>query len=69
LNQKLIKANCALHSKQKKNKDTKEKPERRVFSRETDLSVNHFDEARKKTLMKKAQLLDTRFSSGHSKYL
>lgn len=43
--------------------------ERRPFSRETDLKVNRFDEAQKKSIMKKAQLLDTRFGSGQSKFL
>jgi hypothetical protein len=52
---------------QKKMKDVK--PERKPFSRDTDLQVNKFDEARKKSALKKAQLLDTRFSSGSSKYL
>lgn len=52
---------------QKKQKDMK--PERTPFNRDTDLSANKFDEARKKSVMKKAQLLDTRFSSGTSKYL
>jgi Protein of unknown function (DUF3752) len=51
----------------KKEKD--EKPERRPFNRDTDLSANKFDEARKKSAIKKAQLLDMRFSSGGKKYL
>lgn len=52
---------------QKKQKD--EKKERRPFNRDSDLSANKFDEARKKAVCKKAQLLDTRFSSGNKKYL
>jgi hypothetical protein len=43
--------------------------ERRPFNRETDLQVNRFDEAQKKAVLKKAQLLDDRFSSGQSKFL
>ncbi|XP_076253946.1 uncharacterized protein LOC143192467 isoform X2 [Rhynchophorus ferrugineus] len=43
--------------------------ERRPFSRDIDLQVNRFDEAQKKAVLKKAQLLDDRFSSGKAKYL
>ncbi|XP_031639006.1 GPALPP motifs-containing protein 1 [Contarinia nasturtii] len=43
--------------------------ERRPFSRDSDLKVNRFDESLKKTVLKKAQLLDTRFNSGQTKYL
>ncbi|XP_063913629.1 GPALPP motifs-containing protein 1 isoform X2 [Zophobas morio] len=43
--------------------------ERRPFSRDIDLQVNRFDEAQKKAVLKKAQLLDDRFSSGQSKFL
>lgn len=61
-----------MHQKKLKAK-TKEKSEstaeRRPFSRDTDLQVNRFDEAQKKSILKKAQLLDTRFGSGQSKYL
>lgn len=53
--------------KEKKNKD--EPPTRRPFDRNVDLHANRFDDAQKKAIMKKAQLLDTRFSSGGSKYL
>lgn len=45
------------------------KPERRPFDRNIDLQVNRFDEAQRKAIFKKAQLLDTRFSQGESKYL
>lgn len=43
--------------------------ERRPFSREVDLQVNRFDEAQKQAVLKKAQLLDNRFSAGESKFL
>lgn len=43
--------------------------ERRPFSRDVDLQVNRFDDAQKKAVLKKAQLLDDRFSSGQSKFL
>lgn len=46
-----------------------EKQERKPFDRDTDLQVNRFDEAQKKSILKKAQLLDTRFKHGKSKYL
>jgi hypothetical protein len=52
---------------QKKSKD--EKPERKPFSRDTDLQVNSFDESRKKAAIKSSHLLDDRFSSGHRKFL
>lgn len=42
---------------------------RRPFNRDIDLKVNQFDDAQKKAIYKKAQLLDTRFSKGESKYL
>lgn len=42
---------------------------RRPFSRDIDLKVNRFDEAQKKAIFKKAQLLDDRFSAGQSKFL
>lgn len=59
-----------MHEKKIKKKNRKDDPmERRPFSRETDLKVNRFDEGQKKSILKKAQLLDTRFSSGQSKYL
>lgn len=64
-----------LHQKKvKKAKKEKEKmesdgPTRRPFDRNVDLQANRFDEAQKKAIFKKAQLLDTRFSSGASKYL
>lgn len=57
-----------LKKKKDKEKD-EEKAERRPFSRDNDLKVNRFDEAQKRSVIKKAQLLDTRFGSGQSKYL
>ncbi|XP_053659650.1 GPALPP motifs-containing protein 1 [Anopheles marshallii] len=44
-------------------------PTRRPFDRNLDLHANRFDDAQKKAIMKKAQLLNSRFSSGSSKYL
>lgn len=60
-----------IHQKSLKKQSGKDsnKDERRPFSRDTDLQVNRFDEAQKKSILKKAQLLDTRFSSGQSKFL
>lgn len=50
-------------------KEEEEKKERRPFSRDVDLQVNRFDEAQKKSIIKKAQDLNTRFSRGDAKYL
>ncbi|XP_046606864.1 uncharacterized protein LOC124298642 [Neodiprion virginianus] len=61
-----------LHKKKKKEeKQAKEaaKPTRRPFDRDIDLQANRFDEAQKKSILKKAQLLNDRFSRGESKYL
>ena len=60
-----------MKKKKKKDKKSKgEKPEeRRPFDRDQDLQVNRFDEAQKKAMLKKAAKLDSRFSSGGSKYL
>ncbi|XP_013193187.2 NKAP family protein CG6066 [Amyelois transitella] len=57
--------------KKKKKKEEKEegKKERRPFSRDVDLQVNRFDDAQKKSIIKKAQELDTRFSRGEAKFL
>ncbi|KAJ2943797.1 hypothetical protein O0L34_g8117 [Tuta absoluta] len=56
--------------KKKKKKDEKEdKAERRPFSRDVDLQVNRFDEAQKRSIIKKAQDLDSRFGRGEAKYL
>lgn len=53
---------------QKEKKEGKSE-ERRPFDRNIDLQANRFDEAQKKAIFKKAQLLDDRFSSGRSKFL
>ncbi|CAG9770668.1 unnamed protein product [Ceutorhynchus assimilis] len=53
----------------KQKNDSPGTTERKPFNRETDLQVNKFDEAQKKAVLKKAQLLDTRFSTGKSKFL
>ncbi|XP_039275676.1 GPALPP motifs-containing protein 1 isoform X2 [Nilaparvata lugens] len=65
-----------MHQKEQKKKRKKEekerkgaKAERRPFDRNIDLQANRFDDAQKKSIFKKAQLLDTRFSSGQSKFL
>jgi hypothetical protein len=62
-----------LFQKQKEKEDKSKGivKERRRFDRDQDLQVNKFDEAQKKSVIKKAQLLDTRFSSssGAGKYL
>ncbi|XP_036396880.1 GPALPP motifs-containing protein 1 [Megalops cyprinoides] len=58
----------SMHGKKMKEKAETEdnKPaERRPFDRDTDLQVNRFDEAQKKSLLKKSQELNSRFS--HSK--
>ncbi|KAG5262046.1 hypothetical protein AALO_G00291550 [Alosa alosa] len=57
-----------MHTKNLKRKAEEEgkKPvERRAFDRDQDLQVNRFDEAQKKSLLKKSAELNTRFS--HSK--
>ncbi|XP_044266531.1 GPALPP motifs-containing protein 1 [Tribolium madens] len=58
-----------MHQSKMKTKKKEEPAERRPFSRDIDLQVNRFDEAQKKAVLKKAQLLDDRFSSGQSKFL
>ncbi|XP_050307467.1 GPALPP motifs-containing protein 1 [Anthonomus grandis grandis] len=59
-----------MHQEKIKRKDAgMSSNERRPFSRDVDLQVNKFDDAQKKAIMKKAQLLDDRFSSGKSKFL
>lgn len=68
--QKRDKTLLEIHQdKLKKEKKDSTDGTRRPFSRDLDLQANRFDEAQKKAVMKKAQLLDTRFSSGSSKYL
>lgn len=58
-----------LEKEKKKKEKAGAKQERRPFNRETDLKANVFDDAQKKAIYKKAQLLDTRFSRGETKYL
>ncbi|KAK7021728.1 GPALPP motifs-containing protein 1, partial [Halocaridina rubra] len=59
-----------LHIKKLKKKGEKSGPkERRPFSREEDLNVNKFDDAQKKSILKKAQQLNDRFSGGGKKFL
>lgn len=72
LNKKRDKSLMDLHEEKlkKAKKETEDEPQaRRPFDRNLDLQVNRFDEAQKKSVIKKAQLLDSRFSSGASKYL
>lgn len=54
-----------LQKKEKKN----EKPERKPFSRDTDLGVNTVDEAKRKAAIRSSQLLDNRFSGGSNRFL
>lgn len=55
-----------IHQKKLKKKEKdKEKPvERRAFSREVDLEVNKFDDAKRNRLIKQSAQLNTRFSHG-----
>jgi hypothetical protein len=52
-----------------KEKEEGKLEERRPFDRSVDLQTNRLDEAQKKVIMKKAQLLNDRFASGRSKFL
>ncbi|GLV39194.1 uncharacterized protein CBL_06244 [Carabus blaptoides fortunei] len=65
----LLDAHQEEYNKKKKKEQVSGKSERRPFNRDIDLKANRFDEAQKKSILKKAQLLDTRFSSGESKFL
>ena len=58
-----------LHSKKMKAKKEDKPAERRPFDRNVDLQVNKFDDAQKKAMLKKAAKLDSRFTSGSSKYV
>lgn len=56
-----------IHHKKLKSKAAEDKSkhqERIPFDRDKDLKVNRFDEAQKKTLIKKSRELNTRFSHG-----
>ncbi|XP_005189528.2 GPALPP motifs-containing protein 1 [Musca domestica] len=55
--------------KAKELKESGSKPERRPFSRDIDLKLNKIDKNQTKQIVDKARLLDTKFSSGHTKYL
>lgn len=46
-----------------------EKPERRPFSRDVDLKLNKIDKNQTKSIVDKAKILNTKFASGHAKYL
>lgn len=50
-------------------KEDEVRASRRPFNRDSDLKVNRFDQAQKNAILKKAQLLDTRFGRGETKYL
>ncbi|XP_072935840.1 uncharacterized protein [Epargyreus clarus] len=58
-----------LKKKKKKEEKDEEKKERRPFNRDIDLQANRFDEAQKKSIIKKAQDLNSRFSRGEAKFL
>ncbi|XP_062122940.1 GPALPP motifs-containing protein 1 isoform X3 [Drosophila sulfurigaster albostrigata] len=45
------------------------KPERRPFSRDVDLKLNKIDKNQTKSIVDKAKILNTKFSSGQAKYL
>ncbi|EDW83850.2 uncharacterized protein Dwil_GK13462 [Drosophila willistoni] len=45
------------------------KSERRPFSRDVDLKLNKIDKNQTKQIVDKAKILNTKFSSGHAKYL
>ena len=49
--------------------DPDKKPERLPFDRERDLNTKKFDEAQRKSILKKAAKLDNRFSHGNKQYL
>ncbi|XP_071440605.1 GPALPP motifs-containing protein 1 [Hetaerina americana] len=55
--------------KKRKESGRSERAERRPFDRDVDLQANRFDEAQKAAILKKAQLLDDRFSRGRQKFL
>ena len=55
--------------KREKKTGEKEKVVRREFDRDADLKVNQFDEAMKKSVIKRSQQLGTRFETGASKFI
>lgn len=58
-----------MRKKRKKEEEEGKHKERRPFDRSVDLQTNRLDEAQKKVILKKAQLLNDRFASGQSKFL
>ncbi|XP_064615271.1 GPALPP motifs-containing protein 1-like [Liolophura sinensis] len=62
-----------MHQTERKKKKKEEKGEeanvRRPFDRDRDLQVNRFDDAQRKSVIKKSQQLNTRFSHGGSQFL
>nr|KAI8750875.1 KAGPALPP motifs-containing protein 1 [Biomphalaria glabrata] len=46
----------------KKRKEKEKKEERRAFDREKDLLVNRFDDAQKQAIIKRSQMLNSRFT-------
>uniref|UniRef100_A0A1A9Z782 DUF3752 domain-containing protein n=1 Tax=Glossina pallidipes TaxID=7398 RepID=A0A1A9Z782_GLOPL len=55
--------------KEKEMKESDAKPFRRPFSRDLDLKLNKIDKNQTKQIVDKAKILDTKFSSGRTKYL
>ncbi|KAL9899584.1 GPALPP motifs-containing protein 1 isoform 1-T1 [Glossina fuscipes fuscipes] len=55
--------------KEKEMKESNAKRERRPFSRDLDLKINKIDSNQTKQIVDKAKILDTKFSTGHTKYL
>ena len=53
----------------KEGKETKDKKERRPFDREQDLKTNYFDDAMKRSVIKKASGISSRFGKGAQQYL
>ncbi|KAK3095399.1 hypothetical protein FSP39_014190 [Pinctada imbricata] len=61
-----------LHQKKLKSKQKEEEDKpavRRPFDRETDLEVNKFDDAQRKSIIKKSQNLNSRFGHGKTQFL
>nr|CAD7405583.1 unnamed protein product [Timema poppensis] len=65
----LLEAHQRELNKKKKQDEAGKPKERRPFDRDVDLQANRFDEAQKKAIFKKAQLLNDRFSRGETKFL
>jgi hypothetical protein len=58
-----------LAKKAKKEEEKGTVQERRPFDRDVDLQANRFDNAAKQSMIKRAQQIDNRFSSGENKFL